>query len=438
MDTQLSIYPLAVFRILFGMLLFWGMLRFWYYGWIDSLYIAPDFHFSYWGFEWAKPWGEATPILFIICGLSALTLALGFWYRLSASLCFLAFTYIELMDKTTYLNHYYFVALVLFCLIFLPAGRALSMDVWRNPSKALAKVRRWHYLPIWALISLVYFYAGLAKLNSDWLLEAQPLRLWLPGRESLPILGPWLKEDSAAYVFAWAGALYDLVIPFLLWNRRSRLLAFVLILGFHVLTRLLFPIGIFPYVMIIGALLFFEGRYFEKALANLIRKFPSQKLKTPAFSESLKFLFALIIAWQLLWPWRYLAYPGELFWHEQGFRFSWRVMLMEKAGYAQFKIVLPEAEQSFWVQNDEFLTPFQQKQMSFQPDFILEYAHFLGAHFAALHQTDQVEVYVDSQVALNGRPSKTFVDPSQNLLNFQRDGKAYSWLMPFNDTIHGL
>ena len=30
------------------------------------------------------------------------------------------------------------------------------------------------------------------------------------------------------------------------------------------------------------------------------------------------------------------------------------------------------------VQNDKFLTTFQEKQMSFQPDMILEYAHFLG------------------------------------------------------------
>ena len=42
---------------------------------------------------------------------------------------------------------------------------------------------------------------------------------------------------------------------------------------------------------------------------------------------------------QILIPFRSLIYPGELFWTEEGYRFSWRVMLMEKAGYASFKIV---------------------------------------------------------------------------------------------------
>jgi len=39
---------------------------------------------------------------------------------------------------------------------------------------------------------------------------------------------------------------------------------------------------------------------------------------------------------QIFFPWRYLLYPGELFWTEQGYRFSWRVMLMEKAGNSNF------------------------------------------------------------------------------------------------------
>jgi hypothetical protein len=30
------------------------------------------------------------------------------------------------------------------------------------------------------IISYCFVYAGLAKLNSDWLLEAMPLKIWLP------------------------------------------------------------------------------------------------------------------------------------------------------------------------------------------------------------------------------------------------------------------
>jgi hypothetical protein len=42
------------------------------------------------------------------------------------------------------------------------------------------------------------------------------------------------------------------------------------------------------------------------------------------------------IAFQLLFPFRYLCYPNELFWTEE-FRFSWRVMLMEKQDMQHLK-----------------------------------------------------------------------------------------------------
>ena len=114
--------PLVVFRVLFGLMMFTSMLRFWVNGWIDKLYIKPNFFFSYYGFEWVKPIGEYTYLIFIICALSSLLVAIGFKYRLAIILFFLSFTYIELMDKTTYLNHYYFVSVLSFLLIFLPAN----------------------------------------------------------------------------------------------------------------------------------------------------------------------------------------------------------------------------------------------------------------------------------------------------------------------------
>ena len=64
--------PLSVFRIFFGLMMFISIIRFWSKGWIKTLYLEPKFHFSYYGFDWVKPLGEFTYILFIICGLSAL------------------------------------------------------------------------------------------------------------------------------------------------------------------------------------------------------------------------------------------------------------------------------------------------------------------------------------------------------------------------------
>ncbi len=438
--------PLAVFRIFFGIMMFASILRFWLNGWIEKLYIAPKFFFSYYGFEWVKPLGDFTYLLFILCGLSALMVAIGYKYRIAIILFFLSFTYIELMDKTTYLNHYYFISIVGFLMIFLPASSYFSFDARNNPAKAFSKIPRWCIDSLKLLLGIVYFYAGLAKLNSDWLFRAMPLKIWLPSKYDLPLLGNLMQQEWMHFAFSWSGMLYDLLIPFFLLWKRTRIFAFVLVVVFHILTRVLFPIGMFPYIMIVSALIFFSAPVHHKILQFISRLFKIEKIKFDTggvfrFSESRKKIITGVVGAffliQLLFPWRYLLYPNELFWTEEGFRFSWRVMLMEKAGYAQFKVVDPDTGRRFYVDNSKFLTPFQEKQMSFQPDFIIEYAHFLGEHFKD-EGYGNIEVYVDSYVALNGRKSQQYINPDVNLLNFANSFRHKTFILPFNDEIKGL
>ena len=256
---------LAVFRIAFGLMIFFSMARFWANNWIEELYIKPQFFFSYYGFEWVKPLGPYTYLLFLGCGFSALMVALGWKYRLSAILLFLSFTYIELMDKTTYLNHYYFVSLVSLILIFLPANVCFSVDA-RKRNIAASSVPAWTINILKLVLCTVYFYAGLAKLNSDWLLNAMPLKLWLPAQNELPLLGGLLTLNWIPYAFSWMGAAFDLCIPFLLLWPPTRVVAWLAVVIFHGLTAMLFNIGMFPYVMIVATLIFFSGRFHQSLL----------------------------------------------------------------------------------------------------------------------------------------------------------------------------
>jgi len=107
-------------------------------------------------------------------------------------------------------------------------------------------------------------------------------------------------------------------------------------------------------------------------------------------------------------------------------------MLTEKTGYANFKIEDAKTGNRFYVQNDDFLTSFQEKQMSTQADFIIEYAHFLGAHFKNQGHKN-VEVFVESYAALNGRSSQTFVQPNINLLSLKNDFSNRHYIKPLND-----
>ena len=448
--------PLAVFRIFFGVLMFVSIIRFWSYGWIKKFYIDPDFHFTFYGFGWVRPLGEWTYLLFIIAAISSIMIALGWKYRIAMVSFFLSFTYIELMDKTTYLNHYYFISILSFLLIFLPAGHYFSLDTLsrkRIKKQAYSSNEITGYIPRWSLdsikllLGIVYIYAGLAKLNSDWLINAMPLKIWLPSKFDIPLIGELLSKEWVQYAFSWIGAGYDLFIPFLLLWKPTRTFAFIVVVIFHILTRVLFPIGMFPYIMIVSALIFFDARLHKKAIYTIAKviKYPKSLLEgsnvwKPRSKNQYKLsllVVGIFFCIQVLLPWRYALYPGELFWTEEGYRFSWRVMLMEKSGYAQFKIKDGDTGKRFYVNNADFLTPLQEKQMSFQPDFILEYAHYLRDHFTTQgHQN--IEVYVESYVTLNGRLSKTYIDPDVNLVEIEESFIHKHWINPFNDEIKGL
>jgi len=440
-DSKTEAAPLAAFRLLFGVLMLLSLIRFWYYGWIEKLYIDPPFHFHYYGFQWVSVPGQWTYLLFIVCGISTLGIILGYKYRWSMVLFFSCFTYIELMDKTTYLNHYYFISVLSFLLIFLPAACYFSLDA-KNKEKYNQHIPRWNIDAIKLLVAIVYIYAGLAKLNPDWLLEAMPLKIWLPSKYDIPFLGDLLQQEWIHYAFSWGGAFYDLTIVFFLVYRPTRIWAFLAVLLFHVLTAVLFPIGMFPYIMIGTTLIFFDAGTHHKFLSFLSKILGIDKSyydngrsyhhRNSLYGKITLGIVSLFFMIQVLFPLRFLAYPGELFWTEQGYRFSWRVMLMEKAGYANFKIQNAITGKRFYVQNDDFLTSFQEKQMSTQPDMILEYAHYLGNHFTAQGHED-VQVFVDSYAALNGRMSKSYIDPNVDLMKIKSSLKNKNWILPLDD-----
>src|SRR5690606_11484468 len=135
--------------------------------------------------------------VFGLMGLASLGIALGLFYRVSILTFFVLFTYVELIDVSNYLNHYYLVSLLAFILVFLPANRLWSLDAFFVKRKSgLAKTS----IPAWMLwwlrfqVACVYFYAGLAKFGEDWLLHAQPLNLWLSSRVETPLIGPLLSH----------------------------------------------------------------------------------------------------------------------------------------------------------------------------------------------------------------------------------------------------
>jgi vitamin K-dependent gamma-carboxylase len=455
--------PLVVFRIGFGLVLLFGAVRFLANGWVESQLIAPAFHFTYPFFSWVRPLpGDALYGVFAIQVICAALIAAGWHYRLACAGFFLAFTYVELIDQATYLNHYYFVSLMALLLAFLPLDRWGSVDARRAregsdrfAAGAPSLAPRWVSFALQLQIAVVYFFAGLAKLNPDWLFRAQPLRVWLSARSGFPVLGPLFDHEWTAYAMSWGGAAFDLAVPLLLFHRRARPWAYVGVIGFHLMTAALFPIGIFPWVMIAATLVFFDGEDLRRFARLLWPRSvgPSRDDASPdrtprdardpswaaaAFAvpalpaPPLRFGLVAFFAIQVLLPLRHLAYPGPVLWTEEGFRFSWRVMLTEKTGTLYYAVRDPATGRSWEDFPGEPLTPQQTKQMAFQPDMILVYAHHLRDRLAAEGVTDP-EIRAFAHVSLNGRRSELLVDPDVDLARVARSLGPRSWVLEHPD-----
>ena len=440
-QRPVSIEPLVIFRIVFGCMMLFSTTRFIALGWIEEHYILPSLHFHYFGFAWVEPLAAwAMYLVHAIMLLASIGIVLGMFYRLSTVLFFLSFTYCELIDISYYLNHYYFVSIVSGLIILLPLHRSFSLDVHWARVKAYTHVPAWTKYAIMLQMSLVYFFAGIFKINYDWLVLALPLKIWLPSHYDLPILGFIFEYKITPYLFSWGGMIYDISIPFLLLYRNTRPWAFLSVLFFHGITGMLFQIGVFPLVMMSGTLLFFSEGFHHKLLSWLralftptkvsrIKELPVAVYTYPArWNKFLLLLVGLHFTIQLLFPFRYLLYPGNLFWTEEGYRYSWRVMLMEKAGTATFFVKDGITGKEGAVMNSDFLNLHQEKQMSMQPDMILEYAHHLAKHYEKLGVANP-EVRAEVYVTLNARRSKLLVDPKVDLSKIEDSWSHKKWII---------
>ncbi|MFQ3575000.1 MAG: HTTM domain-containing protein, partial [Cytophagales bacterium] len=190
LTSRVHIAPLVIYRILFGFSLTFSAVRMIVQDRIAFNY-ATKMRFSYFGFEWVQPLPyDWYPPLFVLLGFSGIAISIGFFYRFFAVTHFFLFTYLELIDKSLYLNHYYFVSLMSFIHIFLPSGRFFSIDSLLFPQIKVSHVPNWLTWIVKGQIAIVYVYAGLCKINADWLLNAQPLKIWLPPRDDLFMIGP--------------------------------------------------------------------------------------------------------------------------------------------------------------------------------------------------------------------------------------------------------
>lgn len=436
LTTPVNSSSLVFFRISFGLILFWEVTRYFYYGWIKTYWIDPQFFFTFEGFHWVHPiGGNGMYVYFLLVGVLALFIAIGLFYRASMILFFVGFSYIFLLDKSNYLNHFYFVILISFLLCFLNPHHYLSLDAALFPRIKSETIPRWMVLILQFQLGVVYFFGGVAKINVDWL-RGEPIRSWLSMETDFPILGPYFTEDWLVYVFAYGGLLLDLLVAFFLIFKKTRPFAFLALLFFHLSNSRLFEIGIFPWMMIALSTIFFEPDWFKKLLTAINKNWwPSPDHPPKHFPKTHPLFIGILgvfIALQLLLPLRHFTIPGYVSWTEEGHRFSWHMKLRDKASEAVFIVKDPISQDSVRVRPIQYLTRRQARKMSTRPDMILQFAHYLGAVFKK-EGFDNIAVFAEVQTQLNDRPVQLLINPSVNLLDVNKDTPIHDWVIPLNN-----
>ena len=333
--TPSDIASLIFFRICFGALGVWEVIRFFYHGWVEHLYAKAPFHFKYEYFTWVEAWpGNGMHFHFLVVGVAAFFICIGLFYRISAVIFFLGYTYIFLVERALYNNHYYLICLLGFFLILMPLNQNFSVDTLIWPS-----IRKNYVSSFWIWIirfqmSIVYIYGGFAKFDQDWLNGMAPRALIRIGAYETPIFNI-IDYPIVNLFYAWSGLIFDLFIPFFLIYSRTRIYAFFAALIFHVHNIFIFNIGIFPYMAITLTLMYFPTDFPKRFLEFLkisTKKFEKSETSTHGNRPNffIRSLVGVYFLWQLIFPFRHLTTPGWTAWHQEGHLFSWRMMMVQK------------------------------------------------------------------------------------------------------------
>ncbi len=346
---------------------------------VQAMYTGPHVHwnFPYHGFEWVRAWREPwMTVHCVVLGISGVFLAVGLFSRVAAALVFLTWTYVVLIESALFNNHYYLMSLLAFLLIWMPSERSASIDRWWSMRRGNPRGVAWGVVPFWTIFLLrgqlivVYFFAGVTKINAAWLLTAAPVHSQLTQphvqKNLTGLLGSQLGSDAftlfsaqaAAFFVVYSGLLFDLTVGFLLLCRRTRILAFLLTVCFHGFNHLVLfdDIGWFPLLGVLTTTIFFDPDW-PRRLFSWVRRprlakpdfgwLAAGALAVPLLGASLGWKLAptaprgrparaargrlaivFVAVWlaiQVVLPLRHFAVPGDVNWTFESDRFSWRM-----------------------------------------------------------------------------------------------------------------
>ncbi|XP_075767093.1 vitamin K-dependent gamma-carboxylase isoform X2 [Pelodiscus sinensis] len=401
---------LGIFRFLFGLLMALDIpqergLSYLDHRYLDGLEVCrfPLFNFL-----------EPLPLdwmylLYTVMLLGALGIMLGCCYRLSCLLFVLPYWYVFFLDKTAWNNHSYLYGLLGFQLALMDANRYWSIDGLRDRRKRNAHVPLWNYTVLRMQIFIVYFIAGIKKLDADWV-EGYSMgslsRHWLFDPFKLVLS----EEMTSLLVVHGGGLMLDLTAGYLLFFDATRPVALVFVSYFHCMNSQLFSIGMFSYTMLATSPLFcypdWPRRLGARFPACLRRLLPSLEPPQPSAA---------------------CVYRGPE--HKGQGKRERGPGLRQKLG-ALFT-VLYVLEQLF-LPYSHFITQVftQSRRWKDHADMLKQYATCLSRLLHS-YNVSQPEIYFDIWVSINDRFQQRLFDPQVDIVQAEWSPFRHTpWLKP--------
>lgn len=429
-------FSLGVFRAIFGTFMVYEILYFQSVKFVELGIVGPIGVFEYDFLEWIQPLPEGVlkGLMFVLL-IAAAAIALGVLFKPATIIFTIGFSYLLFLGKGHYNNHFYLFCLIAFYLSFTKADRNFSLR--RSKEGDNREVPLWNLQLFRASLFITYFYGGLAKINSDWISCQEPVRSLMT-----QFMGnSTLNTEWFTYLITFGGLAFDLLIGFLLFSRRTRIIGLVGVVVFNLMNaQVLFnDIGIFPYVMIFSTIVFFdpEGKWIQNLKSKLRRsEKSSSKQRAPEFEKTtpaFRFLVIFMI-FQLIFPFRSALLPGDTNWTGIGRKFSWR-MKVQSRQLVDWQIIAinKETGQESQLPQDQLLSmvnTLQFRYMAENPVMIWQFAQYLSKN-TLKKELEGYALHARVLVRYNGRSPQYVIDPSVDLITAEYDPLGQNdWIMP--------
>jgi hypothetical protein len=423
---QVDNSALVVFRMIYGLLLAAEAFGSIALGAVKRLFIDVEMTFTFIGFGWMEPLpGNGMYVLYSIMGVAGLMIMLGYRYRMAMLFYAIAWTYVYLLQKSSYNNHCYLIMLLNWLMVLLPAHRSVSLDAKFGYVERREHHGRWINLFIIAFLFIIYSYASIAKFYPDWLDGSFAKYLMSTRGRDFEIL----QNEWAHQAILYFGLFFDLlIVPLLLW-KPTRWPAVIASVFFHLFNSIVFKIGIFPYLALSFLLFFFTSKTVQRRLLPRKNYYDKGEIIVPSHGKFIVFAGSTFLIVMTLLPLRHWIIADDVLWTEEGHRLSWRMMLRSRSGVTSFYVVDKETQKRERVNLNDYLSEKQQRSVQTKPDFIWQFSQKLKEIYADKGQ--EIQIFVNSRVSINGRPHKEFIDPEVDIAAEDWSHfKHHDWILP--------